>query len=204
MDTTDGTVTAIDSGYYGHEAQWRPPDGRELMFVGGRDPNLSLILYALDTGDITEFRVADGEPGSLRPTGWMLDGHKFAYQIHHSQLEVNATHVLDLETGVEVVLRVAMGRISNAGDRIVGFDGKGDDYQLCVVYLPDGPCTPITGPTDGPDPYNKAGLQWSPDDQFILVRKADGQTRAYDPEGHAIEQPTWLQYGGESVQRLAP
>jgi dipeptidyl aminopeptidase/acylaminoacyl peptidase len=204
MDTTDGTVITIDSGYDEGEANWRPPDGRELMFVGGRYPDQSLILYALDTDEVTEFEVADGERGSLRPTGWMLDGRRFAYEIQHPQLGVNATHVLDLETLNEVTLRVARGRISNSGDRIVGFDGKGDDYQLCVVYLPDGPCAPIGGPNDGPDPYNRAGLQWSPDDQYILVRKEDRPMRAYDPEGRVIAQPSWLRYGGESIQRLAP
>jgi hypothetical protein len=140
------------------------------------------------------------EHESLRPIGWTPDGRRFAYQLWHEALQATVTHVLDIGTGDEVQLRVANGRISNGGDRIVGFDGRGRDRQLCVAKLTGGPCVPIGSPS--PNPEHGAGLQWSPDDRFILVQGQGINALILDPEGRKIEQPSWLEAGGESWQRI--
>jgi hypothetical protein len=70
-----------------------------------------------------------------------------------------------------------------------------------VRIEPGAHCAPIGGATHGPNPEHSAALQWSPNDQFILSQGVDGSTRLLDPEGKLVDQPAWLQDGGETWQR---
>ena len=60
---------------------------------------------------------------------------------------------------------------------------------------------PPTVHFQSPNPEHGAGLQWSPDDRLILVQGQGIDALILDPEGRKIEQPSWLEAGGESWQR---
>ena len=47
VDALDGAVTTLQVDYLGQEVLWRPPDGRQLMFLGGQEANPGLFLYSL-------------------------------------------------------------------------------------------------------------------------------------------------------------
>jgi hypothetical protein len=204
VDANDGDVSEIATDYLamGSVVDWRPLHEQEFMYVSGPWSALRLSLHRLHSGDLGSFSPADGDDSSLRPIGWTPDGKRFAYQVWHDDRGSFMTHLLDVDSGDEFILPVAHGRISNDGTRIVGFDGKGDDHQLCVTRIERGAhCAPIGGATHGPDPEHSAALQWSPDDQFILSQGVDGSTRLLDPEGKLVDQPAWLRDGGETWQR---
>ena len=164
IDAFDGRVSPVDADYLAMEVHWRPPHGRQLMLVSGPWNRPELSLVSLDDDHVVTIPPTAGDPSSLRPVGWTPDGSSFAYQVWHPELEAHVTHLRDIETGQETLLRVAFGHISNDGTRIVGFDGKAGDNQLCVARTSGGPCVPIGGSL-GFDPEHGAGLQWSPDDQ---------------------------------------
>ena len=78
VDTADGQATTLAIDYVELEVYWRPPDGRELMFLGGAEKR-SLYLASVDGADGKELPLADGDRQSLRPSGWTPDGRRFAY-----------------------------------------------------------------------------------------------------------------------------
>jgi hypothetical protein len=99
---------------------------------------------------------------------------------------------------------MSFGRISNDGTRIVGFDRVGrPDSTLCVARLSGGHCAPIRG-ARLPVADNSAALQWSPDDEWILVRLGSGRVELIDPDTLEVVRPAWLEDGAESWQRTAP
>ena len=57
-----------------------------------------------------------------------------------------------------------------------------------------------------PDFEHTAGLQWSPDDHWIVVYPQDEETGwvLLDPEGGPAITPVWSERGLETWQRLAP
>ena len=142
---TGDTTPFPNIEYDGVSIHWRPPDGRELTFLGSSTGRPSLVRLDTETGRVTRLPLAvDAEPGvSLRPIGWTPDGRRFAY--HRDDGGAGETHVLDVETGDEVILAVAFGRISNDGNRIVGLGSQGEREWLCVAPTAGGPCRRIQG-----------------------------------------------------------
>ena len=57
-----------------------------------------------------------------------------------------------------------------------------------------------------PDFEHNAGLQWSPDDRWIVVYPQDENIGwvLLDPEGGPPITPVWSERGVESWQRMAP
>ncbi len=79
---SDGTVTSIGPAYIGFEFAWRPPEGRQLLFVGDGATGPALLLYAVDTGHVEEVPITlpDGQD-EIRLAGWTADGTRFAYLV---------------------------------------------------------------------------------------------------------------------------
>ena len=74
-----------------------------------------------------------------------------------------------------------------------------------MADLSGGPCVRIGTPSQAYDGTHAAGAQWSPDDEWIIVRRASGTNSVLvDPDGQNAEQPAWIADGGESIQRVAP
>jgi Tol biopolymer transport system component len=204
VDTTTGKVRDLDTPGVDVEVYWRPPDGRQLMYVanvGGDDR--SLFIVDIENPGVDPVPVSEPEV-NLRPGGWTPDGMRFV--VHHFDEEVGPwTSLLDPETGADEPLDVAFGRVSNDGTHIVGYGEFLHVRFLCVMTLPVGPCVEIADGLVLPDFEHTAGLQWSPDDRWIVVYPQDERGWVLlDPEGGPQITPVWSERGVESWQRLAP
>lgn len=200
MDTGSGVVTNVAVDFEG-EAHWRPPDGRQLMFVAqsGTGP----VVRLLDLADLSVSEIARPatRDGFIRPTGWTPDGRRAVYMTAEPD-GTEVTHVVDLQTGDEVRIDAAFAHVSNDGSRVVGLDRQG---RMCVASTTGGACRPIGTPALAYPGTTRASVQWSPDDRWVLVRPGSGDRAVIlDPIGMTLEQPGWLSLGGASWQRRAP
>jgi dipeptidyl aminopeptidase/acylaminoacyl peptidase len=204
IDAATGQPTLLPFEPWGLESYWRPPDGRQLLFVGSLEGLPALHLYSLADGAVTPVPGTARAP-RVRPVGWTPDGSRFAYHRSAATPTGYETAVVDVETGAEVVLDVAYGRISNDGTRIVGLAADGQREWLCVTSVDGGPCEPIEGAVEMIDPTGWASAGWTPDDRWIWSRPGDaGPAVLLDPEGGGPQWPPWAAEGANSWQRRAP
>ena len=207
IDTSDGSVRTLDVGVPAEEVSWRPPDGRELMFLGRDSPNFGLFLVARDGSDLREIDLPDGDRTWIFPVGWLPTGERIAYH----RLEPGSTtlriHIADLDGGHEVViagdpLNAGFGHLSNDGTKVVFLDGGDTVNWLSVASTSGGPSRRLTA--DSPTPYG-LGYEWSPDDTRIITSPSSGGTASLlDPNGGPTETPPWVAEGWGSWQRVAP
>ena len=204
VDVASGEATPLAVETPDVDVYWRPPDGRQLMVVGGVEPDLRMYLLTLGDRSLEEVPLLPSA-GPIRVSGWTSDGQRFVYQRgDYDHLPIK-THVLDLVTGKEVTIDVGFGHLSNDGTRMVALDN--DQGLMCVVDLSGGPCVPVGQPSQAYLWGHGAGAQWSPDDAWILTRQIsdDGETAALvDPDGAVLDQPSWISDGAVSWQRVAP
>jgi Tol biopolymer transport system component len=200
VDADDGGVTRLEVGYLDLDVYWRPGDGREILFHGmTRDGGRGLVVVDVDRPDDGRLLVAESIDESLRPNGWTPDGRRLLYT-SDARSGVRL-HVLDLTTGNDIVIDAAHGHVSNDGRRILALKGEGP----CVVSIEGGACDVIASPDRAYEGGFASGVQWAPDDAWILIREADQPGRAFllDPTGGMERPPTWAESGGESWQRRA-
>ena len=209
MDAATGDVSILPIAPWGLEVHWRPPDGRELLFLGGLVQQPALYRYSLDDGVITVVPGTDRPPAGgmneVRPIGFTADGSRFAYH-RTAPTELGfETAVVDVETGDEVVLPLGYGRISNDGTRIVGIAGDGSREWICVTPVSGGTCSRISGSLDLVTWHGFASSQWAPDDSVIWsFPSEDGSALLLDPDGGGAQWPSWAAEGAHSWQRRAP
>ena len=198
VDATDGTTEPLAVDYVAHDVHWRPPDGRELMFLGRAGSEEGLFLV-----DVTEPpALTPVAHGVLRPAGFTPDGRKFVYTRGDADVERLQTYVVDLTTGEEVILDAAFGHVSNDGRRIVALDDIG---RVCVVGIDGGRCVAIGRISQAYEGHHAAGALWSPDDEWIISRLASGDDAILlDAGGGGQDQPSWMADGAQSWQRQAP
>ncbi|HEV8488718.1 MAG TPA: hypothetical protein VGQ58_02900 [Candidatus Limnocylindrales bacterium] len=197
VDAIDGDVTVMDANYQGADLYWRPPDGRQLMYLGGTWADLRLFLISVDGGSPVELPISGAGEG-LRPAGWTPDGRSFAFQRPDLR-----TSIVDVVTGAETVIPVAFPQLSNDGNRIAGLNANDDETQtwLCVASATGGPCNSITPEFSGDwGTY----YRWSPNDEWILTTRSDGAVFLLDPDRATTPQPSWTTDGADSWQRKAP
>jgi dipeptidyl aminopeptidase/acylaminoacyl peptidase len=203
VDTATGEATPLAVDFAATAVYWRPPDGRQLMVIEEAGPDLRFHLVSLADLSRKPVSLTDGS-GPIRVSGWTPDGGRFLYQRGEYDAPPIETHVLDMTTGQEVTIDVGYGHISNDGTRMVALN---DQEGMCVVELSGGPCVPIGLSAQAFGPSHATGVQWSPDDEWILTRPPGGDgTTAFlvDPDGAALEQPSWITNGAVSWQRVAP
>ncbi len=200
VDVSTGELTPLPIDYGFLEAYWRPPDGRQIMFYGGKEPNFGLFLFDMDDGGVTEVAQPAYPGGLIRPAGWTADGGRVVFMRDDPQGRMS-TDVLDLATGEEVIFGdVGYARISNDGSRMVALNAI---RRPCVANLSGGPCVQIGQRGQTYDGTHAAGAFWSPDDRWIIVRLGEGAT-VLDPDGQDRDAPAWIVGGAESIQRVAP
>lgn len=202
VDANSGALTPLAVDYIELDVYWRPPDGRQLMFFGGKEPNVGLFTVDVEDGTVTEI-ARPARPGALlRPSGWTPDGRRVVFMGDGGEGRIR-THIVDVTTGAEVLFDdVGFGHVSNDGNRMVALDADGG---LCVASLSGGPCVRIGQPSQAYEGTHAAGAQWSPDDEWILIRDLfDGDAILVDPDGQNPDQPSWIADGAESIQRAAP
>jgi Tol biopolymer transport system component len=201
VDASIGAMTLLPIDYGGLDVHWRPPDGRQILFLGGEESDAGLYVVDVDDGTVTEIAPA-GSDGWMRPSGWTPDGRRVVFMRNDGSDRIS-THVLDMTTGAEVLFDdVAFAHVSNDGTRMVALDADG---TACVASLSGGPCVLIVQPSQVYEGTHAAGAQWSPDDRWILMRGlSDGGAILVDPDSADRRQPSWIAAGGESIQRLTP
>ena len=200
MDTTSGVVSNVVVDFDG-EAHWRPPDGRQLMFVAQTAQGPVVRLLTLADRSVAEIARPVSPDGFIRPTGWTPDGRRAVYMTAepHGQ---EVTHVLDLETGAAVRIDAAFTHVSNDGTRLVGLAPRGG---MCIAPTSGGACVQIGTPELAYPGTTRESVAWSPDDRWILVRPDTGESDVIiDSTGSTVGRPEWLARGGRSWQRLAP
>ena len=202
VDASSGAVRNLEVANIDTEPYWRPPDGRQLMFVGEVEGDRRRLFIVDVASSVVEAIPGSGPELGLRPGGWTPDGKRVV--IHHLDEPRAWTSLLDPETGREQLLPVAFGRVSNDGSQIVGFQMQAGREILCVMALSKGPCEPVADGLDLPDFERGAGTHWSPDDRWIAVYTRAGRWILVDPAGGPPVTPQWTENGVESWQRLAP
>ena len=202
VDANSGALTPLAVDYLELDVYWRPPVGHQLMFFGGTGPNVGLFMVDVDDGVVTEIARPAGPGGWIRPSGWTPDGRRAVFMRDDGSGRFR-THIADVTTGAEIVIDdVAYGHVSNDGTRMVALDADG---RLCVANLSGGPCVQIGQPSQAYEGTHAAGAQWSPDDEWILIRDLfNGGAMRIDPDGQSADQPSWIADGAESIQRVAP
>jgi Tol biopolymer transport system component len=202
VDAGSGDLTPLPIDYQLLEGYWRPPDGRQLLYYGGTEPDVGLFLFDVDRGTRHEIARPTRPGGLIRPAGWTTDGRRIVFTDEDGDGRLR-THVVDLTTRAEVIFDdVGFGHVSNEGNRMVALTADG---RLCVADLSGGPCVQIAQESHAYVGSHAAGAQWSPDDEWILVRGlSDDSSILIDPDGQNPDQPAWIQDGAESIQRVAP
>lgn len=199
VDAATGTTKTLATDIEALDIHWRPPDGRQLMVFGGKQPYLRLYLVDAADGKLTEVAVP-GDPGAyVRLSGWTPDGQRFVYS--RGGADRFRTHVLDVTSDEEVVIDAAFAHVSNDGSRLVALDDQG---RMCVASIDGGPCNPISEPAQAYEGLTAAAAQWSPNDEWILSRPPEERAVILDPDGGSQDQPSWIADGAESWQRKAP
>jgi WD40-like Beta Propeller Repeat len=210
VDTDNGQVTMLpisDRAYL--EASWRPPSGHEILYLGGPLNAPRLQLFSMEDASVRPIPLTPREGEELRPMGWSADGRQLV--VHHvaSDGQRFVTSLVDVDTGEVVDYDVAFGHLSHDGTRIVGLAGVngGDGLDaLCVVDVGgDDACHPVGVGLAPPEGTGGEGIQWSPDDRWIVSQpNGGGRAVLIDPTGESPEQPAWINRGAESWQRAAP
>jgi Tol biopolymer transport system component len=206
VDAADGSVTPLAAAYEGLDVHWRPTDGRQLLVLGRTAEGVALLMVDVNDPTAVQTVARAGAGETLRPAGWTPDGRRVLYSRSPADSNGEAieretrTHVLDLTMGSEVVIDAGFPHVSNDGMRIVALDEAG---LPCVASIEGGACIQI-----GSQAYagsHAAGASWAPNDEFVMVRLANSsRTILLDPAGGTNLQPTWIEDGAESWQRLAP
>ena len=202
VDASNGDLKRLPIEYGSLEGYWRPPDGRQLMFLGGTEPDFSLFMLDVDDGTVTELARPAHPGGLIRPSGWTPDGRRAVFLRDDGTGRIH-THVLDVMTGVEVTFEdVGFAHVSNAGSRMVAVNADG---RPCIAQLSGGPCVQVGRSDQTYEGTHADGAHWSPDDQWILLSNLGGRgATIIDPVGQNLDQPAWIRAGAESIQRVAP
>ena len=199
VDTAGGGVRplATSTPFVAIETYWRPPDGRQLLFMGSTGSRFGLFLASPETGAVEQVPVPENL-NHLRPLGWTPDGRRLAYQID-DVVQGAGTRILDLETGTEKLLPVLFGHLSNDGTRVVGILNFA---ELCVMSIDGGPCKVLGDPRHLPDGSGSQFISWSPDDLSIVAVASDDSTPfLLRVDSGREEAAPWQSLGGASWQR---
>jgi Tol biopolymer transport system component len=206
--------------------QWRPPDGRELLFAGSEAPGLDQLgayhgIYGFDgasglglyrvrpdgTG-LAPVTMASGAKLDYGWTSWSPDGQRIVTQVTGDNGFMRVT-VLD-ESGRELTrvdpagtgLADAMAPVvSPDGTRIAYAVATGDSWQVHV--------RPIDGGQDLAIDHEFVGLaatlRWSPDGRTVIVNHhVFPGTWLLDPNGGPAREAPWTDPGFSAWQRNSP
>jgi dipeptidyl aminopeptidase/acylaminoacyl peptidase len=205
IDAGTGAVTNLPVDFVELEAFWRPPDGRQLAFVTGSTTAYRTVsVYSLDTGLLARVPIDVTENEELRPMGWTPDGSRLLVGRWMPDGTAH-TFVIDPDTGAAVDLPVGYGRVSNAGDRVVGVR-EGVDEAFCIIDIDGGTCVGHGEGWAQPGGPHFTTLWWSPDDRYIVLQPLDGDRPfLFDSTtGEQVTDADWIVPGADSWRRDAP
>ena len=182
---TDGSgIRVLDVGMAANESSFRPPDGREILFIGRRG---DVGLYAVDsaTGRVRTILVVP--PGAdLAGASWSPDGSRIAYWSWDTNVTglTARTRVVRADGTDDRALPMPSAAVWNAhatwsNDGTMLFIARGhtpgfDDVRG-VVLPADGTSVGIEVASDGSvETVCCAAWFWSPDDRYLLGRPGPG------------------------------
>lgn len=183
-DADGSRVRRLSLGMAAYEPSFRPPDGREILFVGVTTGGATGI-YAVDpaTEEVRTIIEPTADYGLAGPT-WSPDGSRIAYwRWGGASIALNPrTHIVGADGTSDRELPLAPGSVWDAGS-----EWSNDGTQLIVVRGYTGSYAGVQValvPTDGSSPGREiayAGtlnleccisFEWSPDDRKILATPA--------------------------------
>ncbi len=210
--------------------QWRPPDGRQLLVVGSKDPGLlpgsgyqdlwggreaatgvhvGLFLVRPDGSEVKAITPADGHGYDYAHTHWSPSGDRIVTQHGRGGFDFMLVRILTPE-GVEIATiepgagaaETVAAEFSPDGRRLAYVDMAADQTWHLNVTGPDGGGGAVaTRPTIG---GAAAAYRWSPDGTVLVVNhNYYVRTWLIDPAGGAEHQAPWTDAGMPTWQRLA-
>jgi Tol biopolymer transport system component len=218
---SDGSgARRIDVGMSVYEASYRPPNGAEIIFLGGSAMDAGTGIYAVDvaTGTVRTIVEPSAELaiGLVRvaPDGsrvaydvWTIDPTRNTYRVQVSDIDGSGTLILPMPEAATFQDAPAW---SNDGTRLVivrGYATWNSDIALAVLPA-DGSAVGIE--TDrGLTGCCDTVIEWAPDDTSILMSPYDllGRIKPQlllDPLTGASRPAPWAATGNPAWQRLAP
>ena len=144
VDTTTGKVRDLDTPGVDTEVYWRPPDGRQLMYVTARSGWTTGLSSSSTSRIRASIRYPLRNPSQSAPR--RLDAERGALCCPPSGLAKSSPgrSFLDPETGADE--RLPMSRSAacrTTGPRSSGIAISLEIRVLCVMPLPGGDCVPI-------------------------------------------------------------
>jgi Tol biopolymer transport system component len=206
------------------EPTFRPPDGKEIMFVGtDQNPsNGGPGVYALNvsTGVVRTIVETDASH-ELDSATWSPGGQLVSYatwDITAASLTVR-THIVAADGTGDRVLPMPQGAVwdlgaawSNDGTRLLlvrGYTGGWEDSRPVIIPV-DGSDVGTEIAYDGPIQGNCCySWEWSPDDTMILGKPIDAAGQALqqviiDVDAATIRPAPWTSTADPVWQRTAP
>jgi Tol biopolymer transport system component len=216
---TDGSgARELDVGLRASEASFRPPNGAEILFIGGDGMSRGLYIVDLNKHKVREVRKLESDYDLAGPS-WSPDGAKIAYWSWGGRGEgLNSkTHVIAADGTGDRELPSPPGAVwnahatwSNDGTRLFiarAYSGGFDDVRGVVI--------PADGRNFGVEVAQDveteccAAWQWSPDDSKVLGRStalhvAPRQPIVIDVAAKQALPVPWAVTSDPTWQRLAP
>jgi hypothetical protein len=206
------------------EPTFRPPDGREIMFVGtdNNPTNGGPGVYAVDvsTGDVRPIVEADPSH-ELDSATWSPDGQLLSYATWDASANVLTvrTHIVSADGTGDRVLPLPQGAVwdlgaawSNDGTRlhiVRGYTGGWEDTRPAIIPV-DGSDTGTEIAYEGPIQGNCCySWTWSPDDTMVIGKPIDVTGQALqqviiDVQTGTIRPAPWASTADPVIQRRAP
>jgi Tol biopolymer transport system component len=222
---TDGSgIRQLTTGEIASDPTWRPPDGREILFVGsigfGSAGSEGTGIYAIDTatGAVRPIREREADHYQGVPQ-WSPDGTHIAYsewlgttafttQVHVVGADATGDRVLPLPAGS---VWADIGAWSNDSRQLVilrGTTDQGERFHAAIVDAYGG--GPGMDVAFGDDVNTRCcwSMAWAPDDSFILGTTNDAsgtplQQIMIDPASGQATTAPWSTTSDASIQRLA-
>jgi Tol biopolymer transport system component len=206
------------------EPTFRPPDGKEIMFVGTdvdpADGGPGVYAVNVSTGDVRTIVETDASH-ELDAATWSPGGQLVSYATWDTTAEglTVRTHIVAADGTGDRVLPMPQGAVwdlgaawSNDGTRLLlvrGYTGGWEDSRPVIIPV-DGSDVGTEIAYDGPIQGNCCySWEWSPDDTMILGKPIDASGQALqqviiDVDAATIRPAPWTSTADPVWQRRAP
>jgi Tol biopolymer transport system component len=216
---TDGSgLRGLDVGMIATEPSFRPPDGKEVLFIGTENDRRG--LFAVDPASTQVRRILLVPDGfDLAGASWSPDGSRIAYWSWSGLGEgLNArSHVVAADGTGDKELPSPPGVVwnahatwSNDGTRLFtarGYTPGYEDVRGAIVPA-DGSGVGVEVARSRVETACCAAWIWSPDDSYLLGRTAGIEgtptSMIIDVSGGSIRPAPWAAISDPTWQRLAP
>lgn len=207
----------LDVGRAATEPSYRPPDGRELLFVGRSQSENGIFAVDLVTSKVRAIAWVQ-PPRDLAGASWSPDGSRIAYWSWSNAIDglTAKSHIVLADGSGDRLVPSPPGAVwnahatwSNDGTRLFvvhGFDAKFGDVRGYILPA-DGSTAGIeVAPAGFAETECCAAWIWSPDDTRILGRPGPegAQQVIIDVEKRTARIAPWTAAGDPAWQRLAP